>query len=113
MTNTKIKFTYKDVPYVLEYDRDSVTQMEQSGLVMSDIKDKPVTNLTLLFQGAFLKNHRKTLSKKELVDEILKNIKDKDKLFDQLIAMVGETYSTLVDGDENEGNIEWDTSDLN
>ena len=105
--NTKINFTYKDVPYTLEYNRDSITKLEQVGFVASEFMKTPMKSIDLAFKGAFLKNHRKT--SEDLIDEIYKNIKNKENLIATLIKMIDECYETLFDDEENEGNIEWDT----
>ncbi len=105
--NTKIKFTYKNVPYVLEYDRDSIRMMEQHGFSLEELRSKPMNNLTLAFKGLFIKNHRKTND--NLVDEIYENFKNKEKLLETILKMIDETYATLFDDDgEDKGNIEWD-----
>lgn len=108
--NTKITFTYKDTPYTLEYDRSVIGRMEQAGFSASDFVKSPMTNIDIAFKGAFLKNHRKT--SEAVMDEIFKNIKDKEKLVNTLLTMIDECYETLFDEDNNEGNIEWDTVGL-
>lgn len=108
--NTKIKFTYKDVPYVLEYDRDIISTLEEAGFSAKEFANAPMKNLNLAFKGAFLKNHRKT--KDSVIDEIYSNMKDKEKLISTLLTMIDECYATLFDEEDDEGNIEWDTVGL-
>lgn len=105
--NTKITFKYKDTPYTLEYDRNTISRLEQAGFSASEFMKSPLTNVDLVFRGAFLKNHRKTSD--TVIDEIFKNIKDKEKLVNTLLTMINECYETLFDNNEDEGNIEWDT----
>lgn len=107
--NTKIYFTYKDVPYTLEYNRDSVKKLEAVGFNIKDFMASPMTNIELAFKGAFLKNHRKTND--SLIDEIYANMGNKEALLEKLIAMIEETYDTLFD-EKDKGNIEWDTQAL-
>lgn len=107
--NTKIKFTYKDVPYVLEYDRDSIRVMEQHGFAIEEFTKKPMLSIDIAFKGLFLKNHRRTGDK--LIDEIYSNMRNKDELMNKIILMINETYDTLFDDeDEDKGNIEWDVA---
>ena len=108
--NTKIKFTYKDTPYVLEYDRNIISTLEEAGFSVKEFVNAPMKNVNLAFKGAFLKNHRKT--KDSVIDEIYDNMKDKEKLINTLITMIDECYATLFDENDDEGNIEWDTVDL-
>lgn len=107
--NTKIKFTYKDVPYTLEYDRDSIRVMEQHGFVLEEFAKKPMSSLDTAFKGLFIKNHRRTNEK--LIDEIYDNLKNKEVLVEKILVMIDETYNTLFDDeDAKEGNIEWDVA---
>ena len=109
--NTKIKLTYKDVPYVLEFDRMSIKTLEANGFSVEEFIKKPMMNIELAFAGAFIKNHRKT--KQVTIDEIFNKMKDKRKLVETLVQMVSETYEALFDEPEgDEGNAEWEVVDL-
>lgn len=109
--NTKIKLTYKDVPYTLEYDRMSIKTLEANGFSVEEFVKKPMSNIELAFAGAFLKNHRKT--KQNVIDEIYSKTRDKEKLFETLAQMIEETYSSLFEEPEDdEGNAEWEVVDL-
>ena len=107
--NTQITFTYKDVPYVLEYSRDSVKKLEAVGFNIKEVTTSPMTNIELMFKGAFLKNHRKTNDK--LIEEIYENLENKEQLLETLITMINETYDTLFD-EKDKGNIAWGTQAL-
>lgn len=109
--NTKINLTYKDVPYVLEYDRMTIKTMEANGFVVDEFIDKPMNNIELAFAGAFLKNHRKT--SQSVINEIYSKCKDKRKLVETLVVMIQETYEALFDDPEgDEGNATWEVVDL-
>lgn len=106
--NIKLEFVYKDVPYTLEYDRNSIIQMEQAGLDLADFLKKPISCVDIAFKGAFLKNHRAT--KEKLIEEIYGNMTDKEALINRLVEMINETYESLLDNpeDDSEGKIKWD-----
>ena len=109
--NTKINLTYKDVPYVLEYDRMSIKTLEANGFSVEEFIKKPMSNIELAFAGAFIKNHRKT--KQSVIDEIYAGCKDKSKLVETLIQMVQETYEALFDEPNGDaGNVDWEVVDL-
>lgn len=109
--NTKIKFTYKDVPYTLEYDRSVVKQLENAGFNAQEFLKTPALSIELVFKGAFIKNHRNI--KESLVDEIYKHMPKKEELVATMITMIQETYETLFEEpEESEGNIEWGIADL-
>lgn len=110
--NTKINLTYKGVPYCLEYDRIGVKTLEANGLVIEEFLKKPMSNIEMVFAGAFIKNHRKI--KQSLVEEIYSKCPNKDDLITTLAKMIQETYETLFDEPEagDEGNAEWEVVDL-
>jgi len=110
--NTKINLTYNGEKYVLEYDRNTVRILENSGFVLDEFLTKPMTNIELVFSGAFLKNHRKT--NQTIIDEIYKKLPDKNKLLVQLRKMIDETYDSLFEEPDNgdEGNVSWEVIDL-
>lgn len=109
--NTKINLTYKDVPYVLEYNRMSIKTLEANGFSTEEFLKKPMSNIELAFAGAFIKNHRKT--SQVTIDEIYSKCKDKEKLVETLVKMIQETYEALFDEpDSDEGNATWEVVDL-
>ena len=101
---SKIALTYNKTEYVLEYNRQSVKTMEAQGFVADKITEMPMTMIPMLFQGAFIKNHRGV--KRNVMDEIYEQIGDKTGFMQALIEMYGETLSTLTD-DTAEGNVTW------
>lgn len=101
---SKINLTYDKNEYVLEYNRQSVKTMESQGFVLEELTAKPMTMIPLLFNGAFIKNHRGI--KRNLIDEIFDEIGDKTALMEALMEMYAETLSALTDGN-GEGNVTW------
>lgn len=102
---SKITISYDKKEYALEYSRQSVRTMEAQGFVLDDISAKPMMMIPMLFQGAFIKNHRGI--KRNLMDEIYEEITDKTGLISALMEMYVETISTLTDDKENAGNATW------
>lgn len=101
-----IKLEYKGETYILEYSRRAVTVMEDQGFRISDIDDKPMTSLLLLFKGAFIKNHR-TISE-TLVEEIYDHCGDTQKLISSLMEMYMQTFEGVrTDGDDDSKNVNW------
>ena len=101
---SKINLTYDKKEYVLEYNRQSVKTMESQGFVLEELTAKPMTMIPLLFNGAFIKNHRGI--KRNLMDEIFEEIGDKTALMEALMEMYAETLGSLTDGN-GEGNATW------
>ena len=101
---SKINLTYKKDEYILEYNRQSVKTMESQGFVLEELTAKPMTMIPLLFNGAFIKNHRGI--KRNLMDEIFEEIGDKTALMEALMEMYADTLSTLTEG-SGEGNATW------
>lgn len=106
--NKKIEFDYKEKHYVLEYNRDAIMVMEKQGFDLDQYTSKPMTMISLAFQGAFIKNHRGVNG--ATVQEIFDNLGNKEKLSNQLIEMISETYSSLFEDNKSDGkNISWKT----
>ena len=107
--NKQLSFTHNGTKIILEYTRKTVEQMERSGFVATDIKDKPMTTLPALFAGAFLAHHR--FMKREVIDEIFSHMTKKEELIGKLAEMYNEPIMTLIDEpDETEGNLNWTAS---
>lgn len=102
---SKITISYDKKEYALEYSRQSVRTMEAQGFVLDDISTKPMMMIPMLFQGAFIKNHRGI--KRNLMDEIYEEINDKTGLISALMELYTETLSTLMDDKADAGNATW------
>lgn len=111
MKNKQIKLVYKEKEYILEFDRKSVSIMEDNGFIASEFANKPAKMLPIAFNGAFYKHHK--FLKEEIKDEIFDNIKDKSGLISELSSMITDQYLSLYGQDEdteggNEGNAMWE-----
>lgn len=105
----QIRFTYDDVDYTLEFTRKSVERMENTGFVISEVFEKPMTLLPALFAGAFLAHHRYV--KRDVIDKIYDSLPDKQDLIGKLAEMYNEPIAALLDEPEvEEGNVEWEAS---
>lgn len=102
---SKITLNYNEKDYTLEYNRQSVRVMESQGFVLEQLSEKPVTMIPMMFQGAFIKNHRGL--KRAFIEEIFDEIADKSGLLNALMEMYAETLSSLTDEKEVEGNAIW------
>ena len=95
MKNKQIKLVYKEKEYILEYDRKSVSALEDNGFVASEFANKPAKMLPLAFKGAFFKHHK--FLKEEIIDEIFDNIKDKSGLISELSGIaIGYPFISFV-----------------
>lgn len=109
--NNKIELTYKGVPYTLEYNRNAVKILEANGFREDEFIEKPMTNIELAFQCAFIKNHPKITQSE--VSEIFNACPDKKGLVVALKTMIDECYTSLLDEPKgDEGNVVWKTVDL-
>lgn len=95
----KIRLTYKDETYILEFTRRSVQTMEKQGFKIDGLDEAPISTCSDLFAGAFLANHR--LVKRSLIDEIFEAQNAKGALLKKLTEMYMETYSFLADTAED------------
>lgn len=102
---SKIVLTYENKQYELEYNRQSVRQMEGQGFALEQITSKPVTMIPMLFEGAFIKNCKGT--KRKVISDIYDSLENKTDLLEVLMEMYTDTLSTLTD-DNSEGNVSWE-----
>lgn len=93
-----IKIEYKD--YVLEYNRNSIKQLEARGFNFTKMQETVVTNMELLFWGAFLKNHNKIKLEKanEILDEMQAEGYDLSELLEVLMEMIQEAIPFVQKG---------------
>ena len=101
-----IKVTYKNAEYRLEYNRESIIWMEKEGLNLKNTAAF-VTNITLLFQGAFRMNHSDVDD--SIMDEIFQAIPDKKELFTALGKMYSQVIKDTVIADDKTKakNVSW------
>lgn len=106
----KIKFEYNGKKYTLEFNRESVKQMEAQGFKINDIGSTPLTAVQMLFSGAFIMHHKSVFGNKNLCSEIYDHMKNRDELITLLAEMYQEPLLSLFDEtEENEGNTSWGT----
>lgn len=101
----QITFEHEGKEYTLEFTRKSIEKLEQRGFKLTDVRDKPVTTLPILFAGAFLAHH--PYVKKEVVDAVFNEIDDKDSLIQKLGEMYNDPIRSMT---ESEGKIKWEAN---
>ena len=102
-----VTFTYKNVNYILDFDRNTAVLLEQQGFKVENVYEKPNTYIPMLFYYAFAKYHRGI--KRNLVDEIYKVMPKKSDLIKALVELYLETGNSLFDEPEgDEGNLTWE-----
>ena len=100
-----IKLKANGKEYILEYDRETITYIEKMGFSLEKYSSQPMTMYPLLFKGAFYKHHK--FLKEQEKEELYNNIRNRSKLMNTLVEMVGEAYEELVK-DNEEGNADWE-----
>lgn len=113
MSAKNIIVNFEGKKYTLEFNRAVVVLMERHGFNINEIETKVVLNTTLLIKFAFFLHHRK-LSEEEIF-KIYDSIKDRNGFIEKLIDMCSDTYVSMLDdpeedGDETEGNATWGAS---
>lgn len=96
-----INLQVEEKTYTIEYTRHSLTQMERNGFSLTQLQDKIVTSLELMFWGGLLKNHKGiTLQQSnKLLDYVLDKYRT-DELFLSLNTLINEVFE--IDSDEDE-----------
>lgn len=101
----QLTFSYEGKNYTLEYTRNSIRQMENSGFIIADIDRKPMTVLPALFAGAFIAHH--PFVKNDVIESIYAQMKDKRGLLEHLGEMYNEPITAFMDEPSDEKNVEW------
>lgn len=99
---------FKGKKYELGFTRNTVVMLERNGFNLDELTLKPMTMLPMFWQGAFAAYNKGV--KRSVMDEIYKNIRDKQGLISALIELYAETINTLTEDpeEENEGNATWE-----
>lgn len=95
-----ITLSLGDTDYILEYTREAARAAEQSGLVLSEIGDKPNIMVPILIRYAFFAHHRKL--KGAQIEKIMDAVGEKSDLISALGEMYAETVESLFDTEEGE-----------
>jgi hypothetical protein len=108
--NTIINLDYKGETFKLEYDKTSVKALENLGVNLSNLLQKPISNIDMMFQCAFIKNHPETPITK--IDEILSSCQNKTELVTSLITMINEVCDIVTGEPDKEAskNVSWAVS---
>lgn len=101
-----INLTYEGTAYTLEFTRKTIQTMEKNGFLISEITEKPMSTLPVLFAGAFLAHHRNV--KSETIDDIFAALSDKEGFIEKLAEMYSEPIEALMD--DFEGNLTWEAN---
>lgn len=103
----QITFSYDGTEYTLEFTRKSVEKMERDGFDVTEFHRKPMTYLPQLFEGAFYAHHR--FMKKDKIQEIFREMPNKDILIEKLAEMYNDPIEALFD-EPDQGNVDWTAS---
>lgn len=105
----QITIPYKDKTYVLEFTRKSIEGMERQGFKASELLEKPMVMLPVLFAGAFRAHH--PYEKLKVIDEIFATITNKQELVGKLVEMYNEPLEAMLnDPEESAGNVTWEAN---
>ena len=104
------EFSREEYPFIgnkyrLEYDRDSVIQLERQGFKVKDFidtEDAPLKVIYPVFRGAFWKNHRDV--SEDTIDSMMDFFDDETlgTIFENLATAIANTYETLGTGDADD-----------
>ena len=102
-----LKIAYNGKQYDLGFTRNAVVTMERNGFNIHEIADKPMTMIPMFWEGAFMAYNKGI--KRNVMDEIYQNIRDKQGLIEALTELYAETLNTLTDEpEEAKGNATWE-----
>lgn len=100
-----IVFEHKGTNYTLEFNRDTVRQLERNGFSVNDIASQPVNSVLILFRSSFLAHHPRL--SQSVIDEIWDSLGNKDGLFEALIELYNEPVEALLSEPDDGKKITW------
>ena len=105
------KGTEFEKEYTLEYTRRTVKEMQSEGFRINELGDKPLVVVPALFAGAFRAHHRRV--KGDVIERILDEMPNKEKLIEILIEMYNDAEASLMDepDEDAEKNVSWGVSE--
>lgn len=99
-----IEVTYQDHVYKFGFTRAAAQAAERDGFVAAEMGDKPALMIpTLVYHAAAAYNSG---IKRKLVEDIYKDVQDKDGFLTALVEEYVETVNTLLQNNE-QGNATW------
>ena len=102
----KLTDTVNNREYILEFTRETVKECERMGFALNKVAEQPMTQMELLFRGAFLARHRRV--SRNVIEDLYDQIADKTGLFQKLGELYAEPMRTMYDEDVFEsGNVTW------
>ena len=106
----ELTFTFEGHQYTLTFTRKTVQQLNQQGFRTEMITDQPAVGIPMLFNGAFLANHR--VLKADIKDRIFEAIPDKmgfiSKLLEAYVAPINEMLEDPPE--DSEKNVKWEAN---
>lgn len=104
---TRIRFTYNDVEYTLEFTADSLKRMQARGFNFGDADRYALTLAEDMFCGAFIANHNNVPEKRrqEIFHDLTTDGEDGEDLFDVLLEMMTEAMEEI---NYHSGNTKWE-----
>jgi hypothetical protein len=98
--------------YTLEFDRETVRDIEAEGFMLKDLEGKP-SKYYDLFYNAFRMHHRRDFASRrltrkktdEMLDAIGGPLNAPTGLFERLVDLYIQTFNTLTDGDEKNARV--------
>lgn len=95
-----IEITYNKKTYDLEFDKETVTMLENRGFDINKVTERPTSQFPILFWGAFLKHNPKI--KKGETDLMLGHFKDVPGMVSALIDLYNEPANKMFDEPEED-----------
>lgn len=109
MAAKQLFLTHEGKRYTLEYNRNSIRQMERQGFKINESDGMPMSTVMSLFNGAFIMHHRNIDPK--TLDDLYDTVPNKETFLAKLSEMYSEPMLALMsEPEDNEGNTTWEAS---
>lgn len=90
----KCSINVRDKDYVLQLNRESIVWLEEQGFIASDFDKKPLTYINMLWQSAFIANHKEV--NPNLALKLLDAYQEEGGDVSEVVNFVIEEYQSFI-----------------
>lgn len=110
MAQKEVTFEFEGQRYTLTFTRKTVQQLSQAGFKPDMVTDQPAVGIPMLFNGAFVANHR--FIKTDVRDRIFESITNKTDFIGKLLTLYLEPINEMLEDppEDSEKNVKWEAN---
>lgn len=110
MENKQLSFEFEGAKYTLSFTRRTVQTLTRNGFKVEMVTEQPAIGIPMLYEGAFLANHR--MLKQDIKDRIWDKITNKSDFIGKLMEMFIDPINVMLEDPEedDEKKVGWEAN---